>query len=90
MPGVQLPFTLILFHLTFDLPVSIRTDSDEPLAVFPGRAHRPSRGRRCRHDIKVYRMRTHSVETQRREEVRGVRQEGRVHEVLLHETLLHQ
>jgi hypothetical protein len=35
--GVQLPLTIILFHLTFDLPVSFRTNSDEPLLPFsPG------------------------------------------------------
>jgi hypothetical protein len=35
-------------------------------------------------------MRTDRVEAQHREKVRGVRQEGRIHEVLLYETLLHQ
>ena len=85
------PGSLLVEHFLSDASgLSIPADSDWLLDDFQGRVLALAGSRRCRHDIQVRRMRTDGVEAQHREKVRGVRQEGRIHEVLLYETLLHQ
>jgi hypothetical protein len=105
MPGIYIIYRRVKARLSPDSSTDKDSLVSHPLSAFlfpflqtgigllpvsPGGHIAPAGSRRCRHDNDVCRMRADRVEAQRREKVRGVRQEKRIHEVLLRETLLHQ